>query len=838
MIRTVGLLPVALAGALGLLCAPQAHPATLSGTIAMPASDGGYRPTLAASKAPRVRVEGTSIETAVVVTDQYTGTFTLTGVPAGPVTLVYVETPGEDSFTMASRRLDVDVTGDLSGLTFALEHHWKNLPSYPPPWRNPDYDIWEPYFVSDRIGFILFVNRSVSPSQSELWRTTNGGTSWREVGHWTNAGTVVHPDVTGRSMLFASANAGVISARTTVPVGLLRTADGGATWSFVALPNLPTANRITPIHVFARIDATRWIACGHDNTGTYMGVGSPLATNVWETADAGATWHIQQTLRTPGGEYDTTPCTALEADKSGKAILFATPYAFGGGMHRQVRGADGVWTPVPNNDLIANTGYGTADAPMLGDAIWVGVTRYSPVDPGLYRSLDAGATFEKQSDFEPQSLDFASMYAGLATAGGPMYATYDGGLTWLKQSGGGGICCHGNFVWMFDTMSAVWKDGGVGDPNGLSDIFTFVEPRVPNLEVLRGTPLPRVAAAPGAINVGILAVRVLNNGPMPLKIVDLRLRASGSGNDGADIASVKAWWDRDANGLVDAEDPLLGSAKYATDDGEVALNLGSKIPAQPRVPLDVLVTYDFAAVPTRPGTFETSLHPAAVVAQSADAGPVLSVSATAPIGTVISSSEVDLGAGSLVLSGLTLKKAETAGCLSVSGTVTLSEPAPAAGVVVRLSDTLAAASTPATVTVPAGATTRSFTIKTVPVALIEIGTVSATMGHVTLTRPLAVRPIGMLSVALAPTPVIGGLPVNGTAKLECKAGPGPIVVELASSNPAVARPTAVSIVVPVGLQTGVFAVETMPVAATTRPAIHATANGVTKSKTLVVNPAP
>jgi len=48
-----------------------------------------------------------------VATNKYTGTFTLTDVPAGPVTLIYVETPGEDTFTMESaprgghhRRLD------------------------------------------------------------------------------------------------------------------------------------------------------------------------------------------------------------------------------------------------------------------------------------------------------------------------------------------------------------------------------------------------------------------------------------------------------------------------------------------------------------------------------------------------------------------------------------------------------------------------------------------------------------------------------------------------------------------------------------------------------------
>jgi hypothetical protein len=826
-------LPVALACALALPCALSAQAATLSGTISIPVSDGGYQPTLSSYQPPRVRIEGTDIETSVVVTGRDSGTFTLTGVPAGPVTLIYVETPDEDSFTMASRRLEVNVTGDRSGLTFALEHHWKNLPSYPPPWRNPDYDRWEPYFLSAKIGFILFLNRGASPDVSELWRTTNGGVGWKKIGEWVHSAGAITPDLTGRSMLFGSASAGVITARTTVNFGVLRTGDGGATWTPYHLPEVPGSNGIATVQNYARIDADRWIACGTQNTGTWMGVGSPFVVTIWETVDAGATWEIAHGWLEDGGF-----CSALDADKSGRAILFATPYAFGGGMHRELRDAAGVWAQVPGNTIVANSGYGTADVPMVGDLAWVRASSESPTGPGLFLSTDLGATFTEISEFLPQYMDFASAYKGLGPAGGPMYATYDGGVTWLKQSGGGGICCHGNYVWAFDTMSAIWKDGGVGDPNGLSDIFTYVEPRVANLEVLPGAPILPDTVNPGDVKVPVFELRFVNQGPMPLKVVDLRVRASGSGNDATDVAAVKAWWDRDADGLVDADDPLLGSAAYAADNGEVALNLGSKHLAQPLVPFDVLLTYDFAGVASSTGTFRVSVSPAAVTAQSADTGPALVVAATAPLGTVLTSAVFGLGPGTLALADLTLKKSETAGCLSVSGTVTLSEPAPSTGIVVSLSDTLAAALTPATVKVPAGATTKSFTIKTTPVAAAESGTVRATLGPVMRSQPLTVRPIGMLSVALTPTTVVGGLPVNGVAKLECKAGPGPIVVDLASTNPAVAHPTLASIVVPAGTQTGAFVVTTTPVATRTKPAIQATANGITKSKTLVVNPAP
>ena len=54
---------------------------------------------------------------------------------------------------------------------------------------------------------------------------------------------------------------------------------------------------------------------------------------------------------------------------------------------------------------------------------------------------------------------------------------------------------------------------------------------------------------------------------MPLKVSALRLKASGTGNDLLDVAAVKAWWDRDANGVVDPTDTLLASDVYPADDG-------------------------------------------------------------------------------------------------------------------------------------------------------------------------------------------------------------------------------------------------------------------------------
>jgi hypothetical protein len=189
------------------------------------------------------------------------------------------------------------------------------------------------------------------------------------------------------------------------------------------------------------------------------------------------------------------------------------------------------------------------------------------------------------------------------------------------------------------------------------------------------------------------------------------------------------------------------------------------------------------------------------------------------------------------LSDLSLKSSVVSGCKSVTGTVTLSSPAPAGGVAVTLGDNLASASVPAKVTVLQGTTAKGFAIKTLPVGVNETGAVSATLGGTTLSRDLTVRPMGLTSVTLSPATVVGSQPATGTATLECNAGPGAVTVDLASSNGAIAYPVAASVSVPQGLKSATFDVATNAVLAKTPATISGAANGVTKSKALTVNPA-
>jgi hypothetical protein len=197
----------------------------------------------------------------------------------------------------------------------------------------------------------------------------------------------------------------------------------------------------------------------------------------------------------------------------------------------------------------------------------------------------------------------------------------------------------------------------------------------------------------------------------------------------------------------------------------------------------------------------------------------------------------DVSATGPTLSALTLSRSTVAGCKSLTGTVTLTSPAPAGGRRVLLNDTLVSVIAPLSVTVPEGVLSKKFLIKTRPVPEIRRGTMTASLDGVTLSQDLAVRPIGLTSVTLTPIRVVGGKPVTGTAKLECEAAPGDVTVELGSSNPAIANPVATSLVVPVGLQSQPFDVTTMPVLSNKAVTISGTTRAITKSKVVTVTPA-
>ena len=189
------------------------------------------------------------------------------------------------------------------------------------------------------------------------------------------------------------------------------------------------------------------------------------------------------------------------------------------------------------------------------------------------------------------------------------------------------------------------------------------------------------------------------------------------------------------------------------------------------------------------------------------------------------------------LSSLTISPTSAVGGLQTStGRVTLNGTAPSGGISVTLMSNNGAAMVPASVTIPAGAKSNTFTITTSTVTARQIVTLSASYGGVTQSAMMNVWPNWVKTLGLSPNPVVGGNPVTGTATLSAVDPQHNTVVMLSSSNPAVANPAVSSITIPAGQASGTFTINTTTVTAAKTVTISGVANGGTTRATLTVNP--
>ena len=191
------------------------------------------------------------------------------------------------------------------------------------------------------------------------------------------------------------------------------------------------------------------------------------------------------------------------------------------------------------------------------------------------------------------------------------------------------------------------------------------------------------------------------------------------------------------------------------------------------------------------------------------------------------------------LSSFTVSPTSVPGGNLATGTVTLPGAAPAGGTSVALSSSLpGAASVPASVTMPAGATSATFTVTTFPVANTTV-LLSAQNGDTILSAALSITaaaPSPTLSaLTLSPANVAGGSPSQGSITLTSAAPAGGAVVALSSSNTAAANVPA-SVTIAAGGTGGTFSVTTRAVSLSTSVTVTGSYAGTSGSATLTVTP--
>jgi hypothetical protein len=192
--------------------------------------------------------------------------------------------------------------------------------------------------------------------------------------------------------------------------------------------------------------------------------------------------------------------------------------------------------------------------------------------------------------------------------------------------------------------------------------------------------------------------------------------------------------------------------------------------------------------------------------------------------------------GGTTLSSVTLSPMTVLGGVSSQGTVTLGSAAPTGGAVVTLSSSNSTvAPVPASITIPAGRTTGTFSVPTTGVSATTNVTISASYGGNTQATTLTINPL-LTSVFVNPTSVVAGVTSVGTVSLAAAAPAGGISVTLSSNNAAVASvPTSVTIAA--GSSNVTFTVTTSAVSSSTVVTLSASYSGGVQTTILTVTPA-
>ncbi len=203
------------------------------------------------------------------------------------------------------------------------------------------------------------------------------------------------------------------------------------------------------------------------------------------------------------------------------------------------------------------------------------------------------------------------------------------------------------------------------------------------------------------------------------------------------------------------------------------------------------------------------------------------------------SSASTLTVNPLTLSSLTLAQSSVTGASTVTGnTVTIAAAVGSNTTVTLASSNTAAATVPASVVVPAGATSATFSITTASVAAAQTATITASLNGSSRTANLTVNPPPsptLSAITLSPSTTLGGTTTTANAVSFASVAPASTNVTLTSSDSSVATVPA-SVTIPSGSSIQSFAITTSTVAAVTNVTITATLNGVSKTAILTVNP--
>lgn len=179
--------------------------------------------------------------------------------------------------------------------------------------------------------------------------------------------------------------------------------------------------------------------------------------------------------------------------------------------------------------------------------------------------------------------------------------------------------------------------------------------------------------------------------------------------------------------------------------------------------------------------------------------------------------------------------AQLCGGQTTTDTIILREPAPPGGGLVLLHPDSTAVTVPASVTVPAGASSASFALSITQPATTQTVHLSATYyGIASNTVTFTVLPAAAVRLSLSPSSVVGAGSSTATVSLCAAAAPPGAAVTLASNSTVASVPA--SVTVPAGSTSASVAVSTTVVTTQRTATITASYRGASASANLLVKP--
>ena len=250
----------------------------------------------------------------------------------------------------------------------------------------------------------------------------------------------------------------------------------------------------------------------------------------------------------------------------------------------------------------------TAETVVATEVADVAISKSAPERVGLGESFDYeltlfnfgpdGAANVRVTDPLPPGVAFVSASQGCTSTGGTVTCEL-------------GSLASGASATVIVTVNAVQPGIGVNTATVNSDTLdnepgndaasatteiaeqaggdaTLVVQRGPNPPVNRTIPA-------GSLDIPALQAQLAASGD-DVTLTGLVVDAAGSGNDAFDVAAVKLFADSDGDGRVGGADTLLGSGRFASDDGSLTLTLAQPAVVPAGGSLTLLVAVDLTSI--------------------------------------------------------------------------------------------------------------------------------------------------------------------------------------------------------------------------------------------------